>query len=257
MHSRLVNSEGLDLETTRAGIQSVDLALRILEALIALGRPAPLGAIAAEAGIASSQLHRYLVSFVRSGLAVQLDSGSYDLGPTLYRYGIAAIQRMPPYEIVAERVRALRDEIDVTVFLAVWADSRATILRWDAGSHHLPISFRLGSTLPLARSATGRLFVALLPPAMTARALAGESPAADLSARLDEIRAADLSASSDEILPGVDAFSVPVRDYTGDLFAAMTMLIPRGHVADGASCVERLRETARATSLLLGAGSSR
>jgi DNA-binding IclR family transcriptional regulator len=237
----------------RAGIQSVEVALRVLEALISLGGPAMLGAIATEAAIAPNQLHRYLVTFVRSGLAVQLDSGAYDLGPTLRRYGIAAIQRMDPYEIVAERVRALRDETDLTVFLAVWADGRATILRWDAGSHHIPITFRLGSTLPLTRSATGRLFLALLPSSMTARALDGEDDRrADLATQLETIRAQQRSWSSSEILPGVDAHAVPVRDHQGDVFAAMTMLIPRPHVPDPDTYVALLREAAASTSRALG-----
>jgi DNA-binding IclR family transcriptional regulator len=237
----------------RSGIQSVDTALRVLEALIALGRPAMLGAIATEAAIAPNQLHRYLVTFVRSGLAVQLDSGAYDLGPTLRRYGIAAIQRMDPYEIVSERVRALRDETDLTVFLAVWADARATILRWDAGSHHVPITFRLGSTLPLTHSATGRLFLALLPVSMTAHAVRDESPdLRDLAGQLETIRAQQLSWSSSEILPGVDAYAVPVRDHQGDVFAAMTMLIPRPQVSEPETYVALLREAAAATSQALG-----
>jgi DNA-binding IclR family transcriptional regulator len=239
--------------TERAGIQSVEVALRVLEALISLRGPAMLGTIATEAELAPNQLHRYLVTFVRRGLAVQLASGAYDIGPTLRRYGIVAIQRMDPYEIVAERVRALRDETDLTVFLAVWADGRATILRWDAGSHHIPITFRLGSTLPLAQSATGRLFLALLPPVMTARARADDAPEdRELATRLTAIRAEQLSWSSDEILPGVDAYSVPIRDHGGDVFAAMTMLIPRPHVADPSAFVARLRETAAGASRALG-----
>jgi DNA-binding IclR family transcriptional regulator len=194
-----------------------------------------------------------LVTFVRSGLAVQLESGAYDLGPTLRRYGIAAIQRMDPYEIVSDRVRALRDETDLTVFLAVWADARATILRWDAGSHHVPITFRLGSTLPLTRSATGRLFLALLPPSMTMHAMRAESvDACDLTEQLETIRAQQMSWSSSEILPGVDAFAVPVRDHQGDVFAAMTMLIPRPQVSDPETYVALLRAVAASTSQALG-----
>jgi len=239
--------------TGRAGIQSVEIALRVLEALISLDGPAMLGAIATKAEVAPNQLHRYLVTFVRSGLAVQIDSGAYDLGPKLRRYGIAAIQRMDPYQIVADRVRALRDDTDLTVFLAVWTDGRATILRWDAGSHHISISFRLGSTLPLTHSATGRLFAALLPSSMTAHAIEGESgKAGDLEKQLDTIRKEQLSWSSSEILPGVDAYAVPVHDHQGDVFAAMTMLIPRPHIGEPQRFVALLRDAAESTSRALG-----
>ena len=237
----------------RTGIQSVEVGLRALEALIALGGPAMLGAIAAEANIAPNQLHRYLVTFVRSGIAVQLDSGAYDVGPTLRRYGIAAIQRMDPYEIVSARVRALRDATGLTIFLAVWADSRATIVRWDAGSHQTPITFRLGSTLPLTQSATGRLFLALLPARMTARSLKREvADRAALEMQLDEIRREQLSWSSNEILPGIDAYSAPIRDHQNDVFAAMTLLVPRALSADTSTYAARLREETTAVSHALG-----
>jgi DNA-binding IclR family transcriptional regulator len=240
--------------SAQAGIQSVEVALRVLEALINLGGPAVLSAIAAKADLAPSQLHRYLVTFVRSGLAIQLDSGAYDLGPTLRRYGIAAIQRMDPNSIVSDRVIALRNATNLTVFLTVWAEAGPTILRWEVGGHHVPITFRLGSTLPLVRSATGRLFLALLPTRITALAYADDpspkTPA--LKKQLEAIRKQQLSSSTNELLPDLSVYAVPIYDHQGDLYGAMSLLVPISQAVETKRAVAMLSQAGRAASEALG-----
>jgi len=66
------------------------------------------------------------------------------------------------YRIVAERTARLREANGHTVFLRL-GDAGVTIVRWLNGVDAPMISFRLGSTLPLQRSATGRLYLVYLP----------------------------------------------------------------------------------------------
>lgn len=53
-------------EPARRGIQSVEIAAEILEALEAVGSAASLSKIAAACGMPPSKVHRYLVSLARS-----------------------------------------------------------------------------------------------------------------------------------------------------------------------------------------------
>ena len=99
-----------------------------------------------------------------------------------------------------------------------------TIVRWLNGVDAPMVSFRLGSTLPLQRSATGRLYLVYLPKKVTAQFLQREPPLANLSAKLEEIRSSGFSMSVDEILPGVRAFAAPIFEAEGDLFASVTVL---------------------------------
>jgi DNA-binding IclR family transcriptional regulator len=193
-----------------------------------------------------------MVTFVRSGIAVQLDSGEYDLGPTLRRYGIAALRRLDPFRIVSDRVATLRDQTNCTVFLAVWADEGATILRWEEGNEHVPMRFRLGSRIPLSDTATGRLFLALLPNRLTALVWDKLPKRTALVKKLEEIRRDGMSWTEGGLAPGLNAYAVPVYDHQGDVYGALTLLVPTAQARQAKSAIAKLRAAALETSLTLG-----
>ncbi len=218
------------------GIQSIEIGITILRAMRDCGGPATLGQIARLAHLQPSKVHRYLVSYVRGGMVAQSAlTGEYDFGPTTRFLGLAALARTDAYSVVFEAATQLRRETDCTVLTTVWGDGGVTIVRWESGVHHSSITFRLGSTLPLLKSATGRLFLAFLADEFTTPILLRErAPDTQdaLAAReqlhplLDEIRVRRLSMSSAEILPGIEALSAPVLNYQNELLAALTLLCP-------------------------------
>ena len=53
-----------------------------------------------------------------------------------------------------------------------WTENGPIIVRWDSGTHVLPLNVRIGSVLPLLDSAAGLMFLAHLPTAQTAAVLA-------------------------------------------------------------------------------------
>src|SRR5262245_57200625 len=64
------------------GIQSVEVAARILRALIDAGRPVPLKELARLARMHPGKAHRYLVSLTRTEIVTQDESsGHYGVGP--------------------------------------------------------------------------------------------------------------------------------------------------------------------------------
>jgi DNA-binding IclR family transcriptional regulator len=66
----------------RLGIQSVEVAARILRALAQAGRSLPLKDLARAAGMHPGKAHRYLVSLTRVELVIQDEtSGHYGIGP--------------------------------------------------------------------------------------------------------------------------------------------------------------------------------
>ena len=73
-------------------MQSVEVGASLLRALADADAPQSLGALARAAGMSSAKAHRYLVSYVQAGLAVQSErNGTYDLGPLAVRLGLAAL----------------------------------------------------------------------------------------------------------------------------------------------------------------------
>ena len=206
-------------EGQQQGVQSVEVAMRAVEALERLGSAAPLSAVAAEAGMSPSTTHRYLVSLARVGLVAQDPrTNFYDLGPAARRLGIEAIRRSDDITLATVHASSLRDSTGHTVNVSVWSDSGPIIVRWEYGRFPLPIMARVGSTLPLVDSSVGRVFLAYLPSLITEPVLQSQqfyeettTPDPDeLAATLEQVRADLYSTTVGGVLPGLTVVAAPV-----------------------------------------------
>jgi DNA-binding IclR family transcriptional regulator len=254
--------EPVAVRPDRQGIQSVENAAAVLGALEAVGGPATLGEIAALAGAQPNKIHRYLVSLVRVGLAVQSPiSGRYDLGPMVRRLGAAALRRTNDVTIAADHSRTLRDACGQSVNVAVWGDSGPVIVRWDYGLHALPLTVRVGTTLSLLGSSSGRVFLSHLPRQMTAdaltRSLATYREPLD-EAGIDEIiatvRSTGVAVATGAIIPGATSISAPIFTASDSLPLAMTVVLPGESIgkAELQSVASQLRDAAQRVSDELG-----
>lgn len=203
----------------RHGVQSVEVAMRVLSALEEARGPATLSALASLAELQPAKVHRYLVSLTRVGLAEQEHgSGLYTLGPATRRLGIEALRRGDEVTMATPHLLALRDATQHTANLATWSDAGPVIVRWDYGAYPLPITVRVGSTLPLVESSVGQVFMANLPTPVTRGALReqqkrGETSTpseAELADSLADVRARGYALTSGAILPGLTVISAPV-----------------------------------------------
>ncbi len=142
----------------RRGIQSVEIGLRVLEVLAAQDKPQSLKAVAEAAQLPASQTHRYLASYVRTGMVRQDAAfGLYDLGPAALRIGLSALARLDAHAIGQSALQSLGEAIDRTCFLAVWSERGPLIANWYRGSRPLMTSLGIGSGLPVLGSATGHV----------------------------------------------------------------------------------------------------
>src|SRR2546430_2433433 len=104
------------------------------------------------------------------------------------------------------------------------------------GEHGLPLALKdlaARADMPLANSATGRLFAAYLPDAVTAPILKAEfarTPEAKrgYAERLEEIRARGLSRVQGDLLRGVASVAAPVFGHGGGIVAVIAALGPPG-----------------------------
>ncbi len=216
------------------GIQSVEVAMRVLLSLEEGRGPMTLGEIAAGSGMQPSKVHRYLVSLGRSGLVTQSrTTGRYDFGPSLRRLGAEALRRMDEVGIASEYLPGLRDRTRHAVNMAIWGDHGPVVIRWDYGEHALPITVRVGATLPLLASSVGRVYLAVLPGAMTSPVIESQGPAAHAdTAEIDveklkaEVLGNGYATTSGGVIPGVFSIAAPVFT-TGDSFPlAVSVAIP-------------------------------
>lgn len=221
--------------STRQGIQSVEIAMTVLDALERGGGPMSLTQIANASGMGASKAHRYLVSLGRAGMVAQSpSSGLYDMGPALRRLGAESLRRMDEVGLVSEYIPGLRDRTGHAVNLAVWGDHGPVIVRWDYGAYALPITVRVGATMPLLTSSVGRVYLAHLPRALTEpvlRAQGADPTLAEIDRITDEVRREGCARTSGGVIPGIASVAAPVFT-TGDSLPLVVALALPERTAD-------------------------
>ncbi len=222
--------DDLTNEVRQKGIQSVEQASALLEALITAGTEQSLTVLARAGDMSPSSAHRYLTSLVRTGLVQQnAANGKYDLGTMAVRLGLSALARLDFTEIAASALTGLTQKVGVDGHVCIWGDHGPTIIR--VRQTHFPIltNLRLGRTLPTLLSASGLVFCAFTPAGITSPFVERERIAAKLTRRDVEARIADTRASGfgwidGTVIPGLRAIAAPVFDPQGDLAAVLALV---------------------------------
>ncbi len=242
------------------GVQSVEIGLRVLRALVDARRPMMLKDIAKSLNMPAAKVHRYLVSLIRAGMVDQNGfGGRYELGSFALNVGLAAFNQLDVIRIAGVVTVELRDRTDQTSMLAVWGNYGPTIVRWEECRRPITVSVRgVGSVLRLLDSATGLVFAAFLPRDSTAEMINAEMGRRDRAAvekELTKIRTRGLARVRGQQLTSVNALSAPVFDHTNKIVGAITLLGPESQFNadwDG-SLARELRSISTQTSKRLGA----
>lgn len=229
-------------ENSRQGIQSIEVGVPLLRVLADHGAPMMLRDLAIESGMPAAKAHRYLVSFMRTGLVTQdTQSGRYDLGTFALELGLASLARLDAVRIATPVLDALNEEIGETVALAVWGNMGPTFVRWIESRRPVSVNLRTGDVMPLLHSATGLCFAIYLDnPTMKKRveeelaiAARGDHPRAprsreELAAIAEETREHGLVRAIGLVIPNVNAFAAPIFNHDGKMVLAITTLGPAG-----------------------------
>jgi DNA-binding IclR family transcriptional regulator len=215
----------------RAGIQSVEIGMGVLDAVAGLGRASPLAAVVKRCGLSPSQTHRYLASLSASGMVRQDNNGFYDLGPAALKVGLGALARIDVFRIADDELSAFCAATGATVLLAALGPAGPTIVRWYAGRPPIVTTLTIGSVLSVAHSATGRIFLAFRPDNETGPLVAQEEEQlsqALVPDHIDRIKARvrkDGTAGVDgTVIPGLNAKAFPIFDLQGNAALVATVL---------------------------------
>ncbi len=221
--------------TSRRGVQSIEVGSRLLDALAAHSGPMHLRDLAAATGMPASKAHRYLTSLISAGLAEQDPvSGRYDLGAMSLRIGLAALNRRNAVRHATQALTEYSVTEDATTALAVWGERGPTIVAWYDSSQPVLCNLGIGSILQLLRSATGRVFLAYQPRAVTRSTVERELnliatylPSEPVRTREDvdelirRVRRDRVGSTHEELVHGLSAVAAPVFDHQGRIVAAL------------------------------------
>jgi DNA-binding IclR family transcriptional regulator len=222
------------------GIKSLESALAVLVHLSRQGGAVTLTDIARGCDMSPSNVHRYMATFIQAGLVKQEGkSGRYDLGLGALELGLAAIARHDFVNSAADGLSQLTADTGMTALLSVWGNDGATVVRWERGASPTVTSIGLGTTLPLLRSATGRVFLAWGPAAAIATSReaelrrAGRQPSlipdfeptkAGLNQLVAAVREDGFASVDGRYIPGLVAAAAPILDWQGEAQAAITLV---------------------------------
>jgi DNA-binding IclR family transcriptional regulator len=248
------------------GVQSIDTGGIILKALANARGPLKLRDLAELTGMAAAQLHPYLVSFRKMGMVEQTEAGQYQLGAFALHLGLTRLRNQNAYRETVSRVAALADDLQLMIAITVWGLHGPTIVYVQESSARIHANVQVGNIFLMTATATGRVFAAYLPPAITQPMLRQERSDRTLLERgpfefdeerywedVADVRRRGFETTRDLPIPGVSAVAAPVFDHTGKMQLALTAIGPTSMIdlsEEGPAVAGLLQFTRRLSSEL-------
>lgn len=253
----------------RQRVQAAETGFAVLKGLARIGGSASLTALSTYLNENPAKVHRYLASLIEEELVIQEpETQQYRLGLEAMFIGLSAMRQSDPIRLAEPALIRLREELEITSFIAVMGNKGPVIVRFEEPSLPVTVNVRVGSVLPLLTSATGRVFLGLQNDRLV-RQLAQEemeksaaSSTADkindpeifINQLREEVQKRNCAIVKDTNLRGISAVAAPVYNYAGQLCAVITALGATGGFdasVNGIIC-RQVQEEARQLSTSLG-----
>jgi len=244
-------------------IQSVILALRILENLTNSGEEKGVTQLARELGTTKARVFRHLSTLRERGYVIQNERTLKNrVGLRVYLLGRQVGEGIDVLHAVRPGMERLRDRTGQTAVLAGVLDGRATILDFRFGTDPIQIGLRPGTTFELHASALGRVLMAFGPPQTLTRVLEGplekvtdrtNTDPATLQAQVMQVKKQGWSTAPEEAIVGLNALAAPVFFHDGGIAGALAIVGPvRAVPGTDVRQLEELLHCSRSASRALG-----
>lgn len=218
-------------EKLRPGIQSVEIATRILVGMSQGKGLLPLKEIARISGLHPGKAHRYLVSLTRGGLVFQDGAtGHYGIGPQSIALGLAGLRILDVTKCVGEFLPVLRDLTGETALFSLWTKAGPVVVQLAESERPVFMNVRVGSVLPIDQTATGHVFLSYLPASDTHELLKAElanrrsrlsGKQFNLEVVTSKVRARGYAAIFGSLVPGVAVLAAPIFEHRGRVCAVV------------------------------------
>ena len=217
---------------------SAERSLRLLSLLAKEGRALSLADIAARLSLPKATAHRLCAQLLDGGfIARDVNARDFVVGPQLRELSFDTLNnstvRGLRHEVLADLVEQVGETCNLTTL------DGASVLYLDRVEAPWPwrLTLAVGVHVPLHCTASGKLFLAFMPPDQRAELISHASlkrmtdntltSARALQKECNAIAAAGYSLDREEFITGLVAIAMPVRDKQGDVWAAMAVHAPR------------------------------
>lgn len=218
-------------------LEGLDRALRILEAFPRDRLDTSLTELSELIGIHPSIVFRILRTCVARGfISKDPVTRRYSLGRRLLELGLSAVGHVDLRQQALPVMRRFSAATGETVLLLVHRDGRALCVeRVESRIARLRATAEVGLRLALHAGAGTKLLLAFRPDEEIEKHLRRPLPrltpntitdAEQLRAKLAELRAQGYAVSYAEAVLGLAAVAAPIKDHTGDVVAALSVMGP-------------------------------
>jgi len=247
-------------------IQVLQRGMNVLDALLEARTPLSLEQICTYTGLPKSTAFRIIVNLLRGQYLVETDDG-YWLGLKMLRFGALVEEKLDLKQQALPFLVQLRDQVNETVHLAVLDDELRVVYLEKLSTQHAVglMMSRIGITAPMHCTALGKAIVAFRPEdeirdwigthglkAITGATITDEVP---FLRELHEVRSRGYAVDDGEYEASVRCIAAPIRDRTGNVFAALSVSGPDNRMSvsliDSPIAVQVVR-TAQLVSQALG-----
>lgn len=143
------------------GVNSVEVAVSILDVIAGFNAPVRAVDIAKVTGLTKSRLHKYLVSLCRSNMLYQdPDTSLYFLSNKLTVLAAAVEKQNGIIAGINKALCQLRDRINISTGLTVKKNDNISLIHYNRSNRDVDIDYRENANLPLIQSAAGKVYLA-------------------------------------------------------------------------------------------------
>ena len=214
-------------------VRAVDRAMQILSAFDGEHADRGVSEIAQATGLHKATAHRIMMTLLNGGFLERAPDGErFRLGIRVVELGLGALRGLDLRRAAFPYMQQLVERFDETCDLGVFDRGMVLYVEVVHSRHSLTIAARVGRRLPAYCTASGRVFLAFLPPEIVEPILNGPfevctaktvtSPT-KLREELEATRQRGYAIDDEEFEAGIRAVSAPIRDIDGNVIAALSV----------------------------------
>lgn len=230
-----------DEQLKKYSIRVLDRAVQVLLCFVEDVRQLTIDEITARTGIPKSTTYRVLATLQLHGLINrEPDGDAYALGSTIVLLGAKAIRDMDLPRKVRPYLEALMQATSETTHLALLTQQQVVVVDKIDSTHPIRLVSTVGFRSPLHCTGVGKVLLAHQPAELLDRLLASYewraytpntiTDPAQFRAALAMIRDQDYALDWEEFQVGLRCVAAPVRDYSGEVVAAVSVSGPSNRV---------------------------
>ena len=225
---------------SQPSVRALERAIEILDCFQGASAPVPLTAIASKVDLSPTTALRILGTLEKKGYIVRDENTKrYSLGPNLLGLTSAAQRMNSLAPLALPFMQELNAQFDETISVYIVSGVQRVCIQRVDSSHPLRQVISIGDILPLSIGAGGKVLAAWL----------ALSPSFDPSslvpplmpALLEQVRQSGYATSFNERGEGIYGVAAPIRNWTGDVTAALSLSGPTARFVP-----EKLTEMAEA-----------